>query len=415
MSVIFDTASTSVETPVANRAGAAMRDPRLDVFRGLAMFIILVAHTPGNAWTLWIPARWGFSDSTEIFVFCSGMASAIAFGGTYARAGWALGTARVLFRCWQVYWAHVGLFVATLALTVALTQSGLGDTNYWGQLNLWPVFVESEKWDNADILLSFMTLSYVPNYFDILPMYLVVLLFLPAMVALARVSVPLAAAASVVVWLLAQDALLGTSGLAAWHLAFPAEPWTDRTWFFNPFGWQLVFFSGFALMAGWVPPPPLRRWLVALAVAVVVVNVAYSSIGVRVLGFEFARDWREANAGWFDKSSFGPLRYLQFLALAYLAWAAAGEGGRRLAPRGRGTLARIGTGLVALTTKVGQQSLAVFVFSMALARFSGFVLDVIGRNAATWALVNIGGMALLVVVAVVVGWFKGQPWRVRRP
>ena len=26
------------------------RDPRLDVFRGVGMFIILIAHIPGNAW-----------------------------------------------------------------------------------------------------------------------------------------------------------------------------------------------------------------------------------------------------------------------------------------------------------------------------------------------------------------------------
>ncbi|MEM8591271.1 MAG: OpgC domain-containing protein, partial [Pseudomonadota bacterium] len=107
------------EAPIST---AAIRDPRLDFFRGIAMFIILFAHTPGNWVTLWIPARFGFSDATEIFVFCSGMASAIAFGGTYQRAGWVLGTARVGFRVWQVYWAHVGLFVATAALTIYLTQ-----------------------------------------------------------------------------------------------------------------------------------------------------------------------------------------------------------------------------------------------------------------------------------------------------
>ena len=41
-------------------AAAARRDPRLDFYRGIAMFIILMAHTPGNAWTSLIPARWGF-------------------------------------------------------------------------------------------------------------------------------------------------------------------------------------------------------------------------------------------------------------------------------------------------------------------------------------------------------------------
>ena len=96
-------------TALGAQSSQRVRDLRLDFFRGIAMFIILMAHTPGNIFTLWIPARWGFSDATEIFVFCSGMASAIAFGGAFARAGWLLGTARVLFRVWQVYWAHVGL------------------------------------------------------------------------------------------------------------------------------------------------------------------------------------------------------------------------------------------------------------------------------------------------------------------
>ena len=105
---------------VVPQALSAVRDPRLDFYRGIAMFIILVAHIPGNSWTGWIPARFGFSDATEIFVFCSGMASAIAFGGAFARRGWWLGTARVLFRCWQVYWAHICLFFFTAMTTAAL-------------------------------------------------------------------------------------------------------------------------------------------------------------------------------------------------------------------------------------------------------------------------------------------------------
>ena len=58
-------AAKKVSVPVST-----VRDPRLDFYRGIAMFIILLAHTPGNWWTLWIPARFGFSDATEIFVFC---------------------------------------------------------------------------------------------------------------------------------------------------------------------------------------------------------------------------------------------------------------------------------------------------------------------------------------------------------
>jgi hypothetical protein len=73
-------------------ASPKARDLRLDFFRGLGMFIILIAHITGNPWTLWIPARFGFSDATEMFVFCSGMASALAFGAVFSRAGWLMGT-----------------------------------------------------------------------------------------------------------------------------------------------------------------------------------------------------------------------------------------------------------------------------------------------------------------------------------
>ena len=74
------------------------RDPRLDVFRGIGMLIILLAHVPNDHWALWIPARFGFSDATEMFVFLSGMASAIAFGRLFDREGIAMLTARVAQR-----------------------------------------------------------------------------------------------------------------------------------------------------------------------------------------------------------------------------------------------------------------------------------------------------------------------------
>lgn len=413
---IADTTQVPSRPVTALGAGspARVRDLRLDFFRGLAMFIILFAHTPGNLVTLWIPARWGFSDATEIFVFCSGMASAIAFGGAFARVGWFMGTARVLFRVWQVYWAHVGLFFATLAATVYLTDLDITGQNYWGQLNLWPIFVESDKWENADILLSFMTLRYVPNYFDILPMYMIVLLLMPLIMALARFDKRLVAAFVIGVWLLAQDALLQAIGLGAWHLEFPAEPWTERSWFFNPFGWQLIFFTGFAFMRGWLPKPPVTPALFALAAVVVIAAIPLSNIGVRVLELEWATDWRKANAALFDKSDFAILRYVHFLSLAYICWVLAGDQGKNLLASGSNVLSGLWAGLLAVILKVGQQSLAVFVFSMFIARILGFVMDVIGREVIVTLAVNLVGCALLIAVAYGAGWFKSQPWRQKR-
>jgi hypothetical protein len=404
-------------TPIAQTAPRAatparVRDLRLDFFRGLAMFIILMAHTPGNFLTSWIPARWGFSDATEIFVFCSGMASAIAFGRGYDTVGWRLGTARVGFRVWQVYWAHVGLFFATLALTVALTNSGFGTRNYWGQLNLWPMFVESDKWANPDILLSFMTLRYVPNYFDILPMYMIVLMLTPIIMALANVNKWLVGAFILTVWLFAQRKLLDNLGLSQFYIGFPAEPWTDRPWFFNPFGWQLVFFTGFAFMRGWLPKPPVNKTLILFAAFLVIANIPLSNIGVREFGFDWARDIRGVIKPLIDKSSFGILRYVHFLALAYLCWVAAGDKGDNLLPRGNGTLSNVWETCLAIILKVGQQSLAVFVVSMFTARLMGFVMDITGRDTVTVLMVNLAGTCVLVATAYGADWFKSQPWRV---
>ncbi len=407
--------ASSVPSPAAQavKSTPRVRDLRLDFFRGIAMFIILIAHTPGNFLTLWIPARWGFSDATEIFVFCSGMASAIAFGGGFDRAGWFLGTARVLFRVWQVYWAHVGLFFATLALTVFLTDLEMTTRNYWGQLNLWMIFVESDKWDNPNMLLSFMTLRWVPNYFDILPMYMIVLLMMPIVMWLSRIDLRLVAGFVIAVWIMGQTAFLEMLGLGALHFEFSAEPWTERTWFFNPFGWQLIFFTGFAFMRGWLPKPPVTATLLGFAAFLVLANIPLSNIGVRELGFDWARDWRIAMKPLIDKSDFGILRYVHFLSLAYLVWVLAGDKGNNLLANGAGWMARGWSHVLAVILKVGQQSLAVFVASMFTARFLGFLMDMLGRDTATTLMVNGFGFIVLIAVAYGAGWFKSQPWRVK--
>lgn len=411
-------------------ASATVRDPRLDFFRGIAMYIILIAHIPGNEWTRWIPARFGFSDATEIFVFCSGMASAIAFGGSFARRGWGMGTARVAFRLYQVYWAHLGLFFFLAMSLAALDLYGDFEKTYVNTLNLGHFFN-----DPATQIVGLFTLTYVPNYFDILPMYMVVLAMMPLVMALARVSKAGLAALSLLIWVMAQGGFMEWIGLGHWHLALPAEPWSDRNWFFNPFGWQLLFFTGFAFMIGWLPAPPVRKDLIFAAIAVVLFSFFLSHIGFRLFelppvkqafigytgceetGFGACNpvsDWREANRPWFSKTDFGPLHYLHFLSLAYLAWLSVGEGGRFLKSVAAGSAGALPRALLAVITKVGQQSLVVFVVSMALARFLGLALDLMGRDAASWALINLTGFILISLAAYGAAWFKSQPWRSKR-
>ncbi|SET23395.1 OpgC family protein [Oceanicella actignis] len=333
--------NAAVGAGLAESGRGTGRDPRLDFFRGLAMFIIFVAHVPNDAWALWIPARFGFSDATEIFVFCSGMASAIAFGGVFARRGWLMGTARIAHRVWQVYWAHVGLFLCVAALLYAVDrlQLGLPDKRYVAAVPIVPFFENT-----GEALLGLMTLRWTPNYFDILPMYLAILAMIPAMMALHRLGGRGAvAAAALAMWLAAQ---LGWT-----HL--PSRPWAPEIdWFFNPFGWQLVFFTGFAFGMGWLPAPPVSRALAIAAAAVLLTALPFAWFKIHQ-GLYLPADWAltEAIARlraqteflWW-KSWVGGWRYLHFFALAYLAWLAAGPAGRRLAAPGRRAVPPAGPG-----------------------------------------------------------------------
>lgn len=378
------------------------RDIRLDVFRGLAMGIILIAHIPNNPWTLWIPARFGFSDATEMFVFCSGMASAFAFGKLYTSSGWVAGTRRVVKRMGQVYFAHILLFFLTLCLVIGLTALALTGKDYVGGLNLYPFLAEGAAWSVWLNRASLFTLTYVPNYFDILPMYLIVLALLPVMMALARVSVGLAFALSAALWL----------GAQAGFLWLPAEPWTDREWFFNPFGWQLLFFTGFAFVMGWLPKPGTRWWLVALCLVFIALSVPAAWFRLHE-SYGWALAYRERLWPFMDKTDFGLLRYLHFLVLAYLAFVLAGDGGARLRVAGKGAIARSVRWFLDGVQTVGQQALIVFVTSMALAQALGFVLDLTGRTMLTVTFVNAGGLAILYGVARLARWVKRRPKRLR--
>ena len=93
-------------------AAASVRDIRLDLFRELALWFIFLDHIPTNI-VSWLTVRnYGFSDATEIFVFISGYTAVIAYSRMMEREGWIRAAARIYRRVWQLYVAHILLFVA---------------------------------------------------------------------------------------------------------------------------------------------------------------------------------------------------------------------------------------------------------------------------------------------------------------
>ena len=80
---------TVVARPVAER------ELRLDLFRGLALWLIFVDHLPPNLFT-WLTIRnYGFSDATEIFIFISGYTAAFVYGRAMTDRGFEIGRAHV--------------------------------------------------------------------------------------------------------------------------------------------------------------------------------------------------------------------------------------------------------------------------------------------------------------------------------
>ena len=364
-----------------------VRDPRLDFFRGVAMLIIFIAHVPSNRIANYIPARFGFSDAAEMFVFLSGMAAAIVFAGTYRRAGFATGTARIGYRCFQLYTAHLGMFF--LIATICVLANNLTDgPNYIGKLNLWRFFQ-----DTPEAMIGLFSLTYVPNYFDIMPMYLGVLALVPVVMALARVNTRL-----VPVFCLSLYA-------AMWifDLSFLADSTNGRSWFFNPFGWQLIFFTGFCLGTGWIKPPPRSAALFWGCVVFVLLCVPLGRWQIWTQYDSLKAMHGMLSQFWIHKTNFGLLRWFHFLALAYIAVYLL-----------RGRLWILRSKILAPIIKTGQNALPVFFLSMTLSYIAGIALDSIGRTWPTIWLVNLSGLAILLLAAYGFGWFKQTPWK-RKP
>lgn len=361
------------------------RDVRVDFFRGAALLIIFVAHVPGNWLGNWIPARFGMSDAAHMFVFISGYAAAIAFGGTFARHGFGAGTARIALRCLQLYGAHIGLFVAVATLC-ALAADTLGGFDYARQLNIASFFA-----DPAQALVGLFTLGFVPTYFDILPLYMVVLAMVPAAMLLARLHPWAPVAVSAALWL----------GVQVEGFALPAGYADGALWGFNPFAWQLLFFSGYALSIGWIRRPPLPRWLVGLAAGYLVLGVLVSVPGLYT-AYDPLLALRDTLISRAHKPNLDVLQYLHFLASACVALAVLD-----------GRIEVLTRPWAAPFVKVGQQALIVFVAGMALSHLGGMVMQTYGTGLEVQVVVNLCGFGALLALAYGAAWFKNPPWKAK--
>ncbi|MFC0283955.1 OpgC family protein [Camelimonas abortus] len=271
----------------------------IDLWRGLVLVVIFINHVPGNLLEHVTMRNFGFSDSAEAFVFVSGLAVSLAYFPKLRAGDWPGTARRCVKRAVKLYGVHLLLtFAALVMFGQAFLATGITElaTSHGRDIS----FMEPGR-----ALAGLLLLSHQIGYFNILPLYVVLMLAAIPLLALAWVRPLLALALSAAVY--AWSRVTGF-GLPTW----PAE----GRWFFDPLCWQLLFTIGIVCGVMWRGgKAPFSRALFWLCVAwlaagaVMVTNVFGLAPGV----YDAARAWLDLS-----KTDLGLGRLTHFLALAYV-------------------------------------------------------------------------------------------------
>src|SRR5262245_38289566 len=163
----------AVNAPYTAPVVQAERDLRLDLFRGLALWLIFLDHIPDNI-VSWITIRnYGFSDATEIFIFISGYTAAFVYGKAMLERGFIVSGARILKRAWQIYVPDILLFIVFVA-EVAYVARSFENPLYAEEMNVLDFFQQPDV-----TIVEALLLKFKPVNMDVLPLYIVLLLLFP--------------------------------------------------------------------------------------------------------------------------------------------------------------------------------------------------------------------------------------------
>ena len=155
---------------------SAARDLRVDFFRGLALWWIYTDHIPGNVLGDYSLQKFAVCDATEVFVLLAGYGAGLSYGMGLGRNGYISTAADILRRTWTLYVAHIFLFVLFTA-QVTYWATALNRLNYLSESRL-DVLGD----DPYRSILQAVLLRFQPSLLNILPLYVVLLVFFAATV-----------------------------------------------------------------------------------------------------------------------------------------------------------------------------------------------------------------------------------------
>jgi len=368
---------------------AAGRDLRLDLFRGIANWAIFLDHIPYNI-VNWLTTRnYGFSDAADLFVFISGYTASFVYARMMIERGFVVGATRLMKRVWQLYVAHVFLFVIYI-VTIGYVAIKFHDPDIINEFNVAGLI------DNPiETLTQGLLLKFKPVNLDVLPLYIVLMGVFPPILWLMLRHPDLVMFASLILYAAARQ--------FGWNL--PAYP--VGTWYFNPFCWQLLFMFGawFALGGALESRPIIRsRYLLVAGLAYLVFALVMTMAGrFEALGNLFPH-WLYDAFNPNDKTNLAPYRVLHFVIIAFLV--------TRFFPKNWPGLE---WKVFAPMIKCGQQSLEVFCVGVFLSFVGHFVLTLSSGSVFVQVAVSVIGIALMTAVAYYRAWSKRQDKPPPRP
>jgi hypothetical protein len=356
------------------------RELRLDLFRGLALWLIFIDHLPPSLLTWFTIRNYGFSDATEIFIFISGYTAAFVYGRAMLEQGFVVATARILRRAWQIYVAHVFLFTIFLA-EISYVASSFENPLYSEEMGIMDFLKQPDV-----TIVQALLLRFRPVNMDVLPLYIVLMLFLP-----------------IILWLMKwrPDVSLGLSALlyaVTWEFDLYLTSYPNGYWTFNPMAWQLLFVFG-----AWCALGGARRMSHILSSRITL----WVSIVYLALSFYVTLTWYVPQMNhwmprlieqWMypiDKTDLDVLRFAHFLALAVITV--------RFLPKDWPGLKSPWLKPLILC---GQHSLEIFCLGVFLAFAGHFILAEGGGGAALHALVTVSGILIMTAVAWLISWYK---------
>jgi hypothetical protein len=352
--------------PTRPVAGSA-RDPRIDVLRGLTLLMIFVDHMPQDVVNWVTMHNFGFCDAAEVFVLLAGMSSMLAYGKVFERDGAGTGLIKVSLRCLRIYLAQILLLLTTIGVVLA-----------WSRVyHMTPRIIGPILQTPVKGLAHGLTLRALPEYLDILPLYVVLLALFPIVYAAVRRSAWLALIGSAALWIV-------TMSLPGLDL----PNWIDgHGWYFDPFSWQFLFTIGAVLARtlkardGMLPAIPAARWAAAAFLLFAAIeSTPWTHYGLPDLRL-FAMDAP-------DKSRLAPLRIVDILCLFYLLWSSPA------------VLTFVRRPWARVLEAAGRHSLEVFSVSCVLALFGRLAFNSYGSGIAMEVTVNVLGFATMALVGL---------------